>query len=88
MAVRTVLVSRELFLVVLQGFRDGPPRYFDVIADPIPADAQLIRIGYSSETRCVEMTLKSASWDGSKPQQICPMLRYVEMPKSEAPNGG
>jgi hypothetical protein len=82
---RTLLISDDLFLQIVQGFGDGPPRYFDVIADPLPADTKLICTGYSPEKRCVVMELESASWDGTEPKEICPALRCVKMESSQSP---
>ncbi len=78
MGKRTLKISVELLIDILKGLRDGPPRYFTVTKDPVPADAKMVSCRTSKYwPNMVEVVLESATFEGDE-GEIRPNCAVVE----------
>lgn len=55
-----LLITPELLVDLLKGFKEGPPRSFQVYADPLPEDARIIAIENVAPQGHVRLTIESA----------------------------
>ena len=79
MGQRLLQISAELLVEFLRGLRDGPPRYFSVTENPIPADAKILSVRSSQYwPNIVEIELESAAWEPAEPRtKIVPAVTTV-----------
>jgi hypothetical protein len=76
---RILKVSAELLVDFLKGLQDGPPRYFAIVSDAVPADARIVTCRSSLYwPNVVEIGLESVTFDGDD-GEISPLFQAVEL---------
>lgn len=64
MGMRKANISTDLIAGILKGFGDGPPRYFNVTHNALPADAKVVAVRNSPYwPGVVEVDVESSEWD-------------------------
>ena len=80
-------LSVELLTDILKGLQhEGRPTYFQVTADPLPADAKVVGVGMSDFPGNVDVTLASDAWDeGGGPYVVEPKIAAIDLELSMVP---
>lgn len=85
-------LSDDFFVELLKGQKDGLPRFFDVVENPLPDDAKFIRAHYRQTTNGFELLIESEDFEDIKdglpyPNLTMPIFRVKYFDYEEQKNG-